>query len=336
MDERYEKLNSGEQFLVHKEKIDDNSVILVFMSLFGARILANSSHWLADGTFKTVPAMFSQLYVIFGEVSTAEEVKIMPCVFALLPSKAGFVYEKLMEVVIGEVGCNPTTFSIDFELAMMKAVNKKISECTILGCNFHFKKNIFKNVGTKGCLPLFHDSESFQIGLDLIYQLCMVPAEDIVMAFENVILPFFEENYAEEDEEVQDFLQYVERTYIGKLNPRTLKRTAPPFPHSMVSIHERIKLDMDTTNNAVENWNGRWNRTVGTNHNLWRIINAFKQEDALARQLHQDLVGGRLQERNPGRKERMTSRQKELKRSIESYAKENLKEFMFMMREGNC
>ncbi len=38
-----------------------------------------------------------------------------------------------------------------------------------------------------------------------------------------------------------------------------------------------------TTNNAVQAWNSTWNKSVGTNHNVLRVINNFKPEDSMAR-----------------------------------------------------
>ena len=110
-------------------------------------------------------------------------------------------------------------------------------------------------------------SEQFQTGLDLIYCLDMVPIEDVTLAWDQVILPFFEENFVE-DEDVESFIGYVEKAYIGRLNHRTGQRKKPMFPAETWNIHQRILNDQPTTNNSVEAWNSRWNHTLGTGHNI--------------------------------------------------------------------
>ena len=69
--------------------------------------------------------------------------------------------------------------------------------------NFHLKKNIFSNAGDKGFLPLFHENKQFQILLDLVYTLCMVPPEEVVHAFESVVEPYLEDHLADSENNEQ-------------------------------------------------------------------------------------------------------------------------------------
>ena len=76
------------------------------------QILQESSDWLADGTFKTVPALFAQLYTIH---STKFNVTI-PLVFALLPNKNQNVYEKFLTALKTlKDGLNPRSIITDYE-----------------------------------------------------------------------------------------------------------------------------------------------------------------------------------------------------------------------------
>ena len=68
------------------------------------------------------------------------------------------------------------SFGIDFELAMVKSIMAKFADqVTVDESYFYFKHTIFRNVGNKGSLPLFHEKEQLQVGLDLMYQLCNLP-----------------------------------------------------------------------------------------------------------------------------------------------------------------
>ena len=251
----------------------------------------------------------------------------------LLPAKSLDVYQRILQVLVGEVSATPDSIGIDFEQAMLSAIRAKLpNEVVVEGCNFHWKSAIFKNVGTKGCLSLFHENEQFQIGLDLIYQLCMVPAADVVLAWETVILGFFEEHFPD-NETVDGFLLYIERTYDGKMNQRTNSRRQPMFPHEMFSIYDRVVQERGTTNNGLESWNARWNNSMGTNHNIWRVISGFKNEDALAKSKHQEMLAGRCVEQNPSRKDRQSARMRMLKSAMDGYNRDNIKEYMYGLRE---
>ena len=129
-----------------------------------------------------------------------------------------------------------------------------------------------------------------------------LPAGDMVLGWETVIIPHFEEHFNSEDnEEIEDFLHYVERNYVGKLNHRSGQRNKAIFPPEIWSNFVRILNKETTTNNAVQAWNSTWNKSVGTNHNVLRVINHFKSEDSIARTKFQQVVAGTFTNHNPGR-----------------------------------
>ena len=329
----YTKLDSGERFLVSAEMLYE-SVALVFLSDFGKRILKNSVDWCMDGTFSSKPKEFSQLYVIFGSGGPPSSY-VYPCAYALLPNKESSTYNHLFSVLLKETEHTPKSIQIDFEQSVIRAAHDVFgTDISIKGCRFHRKKNLFHQVGQKGCLDLFHQDENFQIGLDLIYCLDMVPPDDVVYAWTSVICPFFDEHFGEESSEVEDFLSYVERVNIGRLNERTGRRKQPLFPIPTWNVFQRIMNDEPTTNNSVESWNARWNGNLGTNHNVLRVVTAFKQEDALARTKFQQSLGGHTNP-NPKQTGRKELRLAEIKSMMQQYSKINIQEYLHKLRGDN-
>ena len=70
--------------------------ILIFATTSSLQVLGIGSGWLADGTFKVVPSVFTQLYTIHSFVDgvwTSE-------VYALLSSKQKETYEELLGLVV--------------------------------------------------------------------------------------------------------------------------------------------------------------------------------------------------------------------------------------------
>ena len=82
------------------------------------------------------------------------------------------------------------------------------------------------------------------------------------------------------------------------------------------------------TNNAIESWN----QSIGTNYNIWRVINKIKTEDSLARSKLGEAVSGGDTEPNPARKNRRTERLSGLKTALQRFDADNLKKFLFALR----
>ncbi|KAG8173372.1 hypothetical protein JTE90_015533 [Oedothorax gibbosus] len=83
----YCKTEKGADFLLYDSgSTSSNDRILVFGTNENLNFLQNSKHWFADGTFKTSPNLFTQLYTIHAIVKNEN----VPVLFALLPSKIDY------------------------------------------------------------------------------------------------------------------------------------------------------------------------------------------------------------------------------------------------------
>ena len=83
------KTFSNEDFIFY-DSDDGPNQIVIFSTKENIEYLSMSSIWLADGTFKTVPALFCQLYTIhclIGGPNPFENGHLFPCVYAVLPNK---------------------------------------------------------------------------------------------------------------------------------------------------------------------------------------------------------------------------------------------------------
>ncbi len=107
------------------------------------RDLCHSSIWFADGTFKTAPNIFAQMFTIIGlreRTGHYEEVVVVPLVHAFSSGKKTEHYEVVLEVVKDAVewfyiaSCVPT--KSDFELAV-NACTKVFPGVLLSGCYFH-------------------------------------------------------------------------------------------------------------------------------------------------------------------------------------------------------
>ena len=73
-----------------------------------------------DGTFKTAPELFFQLYTIYS--CTAN--RLLPCVYALLPNKQQATYTIFFEILKQlQHTLAPTNLMVDFEIAILNAID---------------------------------------------------------------------------------------------------------------------------------------------------------------------------------------------------------------------
>ena len=65
----------NEVFLVKDSAFNDERILL-FTTSSNVALLKESVYWIMDGTFKTVPTLFHQLYFIHAMVGTGENAKV--------------------------------------------------------------------------------------------------------------------------------------------------------------------------------------------------------------------------------------------------------------------
>ena len=80
---------SEQEFLLYDSKCEgtdqDGRRLIVFSTSDNLFLLAKSTQWFLDGTFRTCPRIFRQIYVIMGQCSNI----FVPLVFALMSHKVG-------------------------------------------------------------------------------------------------------------------------------------------------------------------------------------------------------------------------------------------------------
>ena len=115
--------------------------------------------WFVDGTFKTAPTIFFQLFSVLGavtQVGTNRQPQIigLPFVHALLENKRQASYAKIFNVILKE-GRKLGLTSIpkrDFELSIINAVEEVFSclGTEVKCCFFHLCQNVCIHVVEEG------------------------------------------------------------------------------------------------------------------------------------------------------------------------------------------
>ena len=263
------------------EDDDDLGRILCFGTLECLRKLAESPIWFCDGTFKTSPRLFAQVYTIHGMIENV----CFPFVYALLPGKSKEVYTTLFrEVTViaeeNDITLNPRNIMTDFELAAMNAIRGQFPNARISGCLFHLGQNIYRRVQKEGMTETYKDDERFRMSVKKLISLPWLPPEDIPAAFHNL--------KESAPAQAQRIFSFFEVTYVlGRIIPQRGKgrrrnvplRHPPRFPPDVWSIHHLLQDSFPRTNNFQEAWHRRFECVVARHHlGVYPTIQEFRKE----------------------------------------------------------
>ena len=117
LDGKYLKTNANQNFVLFDT--NDADRIICFSSPHQQEILSNCKEWYVDGTFKSAPPGFAQLFIIHGWFND----EMYPCAWVALRNKTAGVYKKMLENYINscEFKLKPEVVNGDFERNIIDA-----------------------------------------------------------------------------------------------------------------------------------------------------------------------------------------------------------------------
>ena len=109
----------------------------------------NQHKTLVDGTFKVVPEIFYQLYIIHSIYRH----HVVPVVFALLRRKNAETYKRLINEILKFAPCwLPQSIMLDFEQACIKAYETSFPNVKLSGYYFHLRQNVHRKIQVKNLI----------------------------------------------------------------------------------------------------------------------------------------------------------------------------------------
>ncbi|CAB4493336.1 unnamed protein product [Rhizophagus irregularis] len=142
--------------------------ILLFTTRENIQHLANALFWIMDGTFKTVPTIFHQMYTIHAPVGAEDNSRILPLVYVLMTRKSEVLYRWLFENLIefaedNDIELKPQSIITDFELAAINVSRSKFPDTNNKGCFFHLCQNGWRQIQRCGLAIQYRNDEHFSI-----------------------------------------------------------------------------------------------------------------------------------------------------------------------------
>ncbi|CAG8662727.1 6134_t:CDS:1, partial [Dentiscutata heterogama] len=270
----------GEQFLA-KDIEFNNEKIMIFCTSNNLQYLEEARYWLMDGTFKTVPTLFRQLYTIHAIVGGESNSRVFPMVYVLMTSKTEECYTRLFQELINlgyEAGydLSPPIIITDFEQAVINSIRLNFPNSANKCCFFHLCQSLWRQIQAKGLSIEYEANATFSIKLRQLTALAFLPSIEIPAAFDQ-IKPLMPSN-------ATSIVDYFENTYIRgevrqQLRNGNIIYDPPTFSPSLWSIFELITQGYPRTQNFIEGWHHRWNNIVGRAHvGVYTIIEEMRKE----------------------------------------------------------
>ena len=274
----------GGEFLAVEETTTpvSSEKIVIFCSKDQKDVMKTAQFWVADGTFDVVSkTLFSQLFIITSMSQTGVTV---PTLFALLPNKETSSYQRVFQFLRDEGVEPPESLKTDFEKGIIRGFLNVFPGVTVNGCDTHFKRALRRKLTSTdiGLGSLYANSEEFQTLVRYIWALSLVPPAMIIPVWEDFIQDRYNElkpAFEDEAEAVEDWLGYVERTYIGALNWRTGNRKSPMFAHSLWSKFAVVLENEALTSNSAEGFNAALALSLPRNCSIWTLIKQLQSEE---------------------------------------------------------
>lgn len=231
-------LATGELFLQHDSGISDPNRIVVFCESDNFIHIENSDTILMDGTFKSSPCGFKQLYTIIIYKNT----KYIPMIFVLMKSKTEICYKQLCNFLTERIpNFKPKNIILDFEAAPKNAFKIFYTEATYYGCLFHFSQNIWRKIQDLGLSKIYKDTSSFRENIRYILSLAFVAPADVSTYYDHIVCKI---GNAANENVYSDFLAYFRKNYI-MLNYADLL---------FWNVYQRVIENIPRTTNSLEGY----------------------------------------------------------------------------------
>ena len=327
---RFKKTLLGERFLIYDSRAEDaqdseddsfsddddnededgQGRVLVFGTSRNIELLCRSRTWYLDGTFKTSPTLFVQIFTIMGlrqrNVTDGESVAV-PLVYALLSRKTEVQYTQVLQAVKDIVleynvpgPCLPDRIMSDFELGIMNAANTVFPNAVVSCCFFHLGQSVYRRIQTEGLQRKYNDPEDRRIkdNTHKLLALAFVPLADVPATFNMLQRTWRTES------DYKPMLTYFDKTYVHGIRARGRATGTPPrYPPHTWNHYDAAIHKLHRTNNVSEAWHRRFEVVVGKHHpDVYSAMHEFQKEQAEMESIIAELSLGKRVRAQPKKK----------------------------------
>ncbi|KAG0440244.1 hypothetical protein DMUE_1883, partial [Dictyocoela muelleri] len=265
------RTRSFEDFVFFDSGMLDPERVVIFGTNTSFTHLKNSSFWLCDGTFKSCPNDFNQIYTIMGEVRGA----MYPLIYILVKKKSTNVYDIIFDKISKKILTQPKFIIIDFESAAYLSLKKNFPNSSISGCFFHLSQIIWRRIQKEGLTTVYKSNSYFRACSRMILAFSFLPKSfipEMVIHYENYISNF------EFHEDINLIWRFFKSNYL-RLN----SENTSIFSYEFWTTSGRVSENVSLTTNCLERWHRSLNSHFQNAHpNLNTLLSAIHIEHNIA------------------------------------------------------
>ena len=258
----------GKRFILHQ---DNDWGIVIFATRANMRALSQCQQLYMDATFGTTPEPYDQMFNILGDYHGL----VIPMVTALMTNRTTGHYRQVLQQIKRSVrrvtrhDWEPTAVVMDFEQALLSAVETELPRTVAEGCYFHFNQSLWRHIQDLGLAREYRHDEQLKQLLCKVMSIGFLPTALVRNNFQLLRHERQTQRFITRYAVLNDFFNYVYNTYI-----------TGTFRIPLWNVYER-NMDCRTNNNA-ESFHRAWNNRVGVRHpNIWIYIRHLKDLQAL-------------------------------------------------------
>ena len=217
-------------------------------------------------TFGTTPEPYDQMFNIFGDYHG----RVIPMVTALMTNRTIGHYRQVLQRIKRSVrrvtrhDWEPTAVVMDFEQALLSAVETELPNTVAEGCYFHFNQSLWRHIQELGLAREYRHDERLQQLLRKVMSIGFLPTALVRNNFQLLRYTRQTRRLIRRYAVLNDFFDYVYNPYIDG-----------NFRIPLWNVYEK-NMDCRTNNNA-ESFHRAWNNRVGVRHpNIWIYIRHLK------------------------------------------------------------
>ena len=235
-----------DNFLLH---LDHYWGFAIFATEENLQALRNSRVLYMDGTFRSCPQPYTQVFTILGNVRGF----VVPLVTALMVNKTTGIYRRVLQEVITAVrrvthhNWRPHTIVADFEVALWNAVQTELPNAAMAGCHFHLTQSFWRRIQELGLARHYRNNQPLQNTIRKVMAIGYLPIPLLRNNFHMLMQSRTARRLMDEFPGLLEFFNYVNNTYIL---PRA------NFPPAVWNVHNR-DMSQRTNNHAESKYSTR-------------------------------------------------------------------------------
>ncbi|CAF4876136.1 unnamed protein product [Rotaria socialis] len=239
--------------------------ILIFASDEQLNILQNAREFIVDGTFKVVPEIFYQLYIIHS----VHRDHVIPVIYVLLHRKNADTYYRLINKILKFAPLwSPRSIMLDFEQACIGVYQTMFPTVLLSGCYFHLRQSIHRKLQALRHKNQYESDPLFAHNVHKIAALAFLEPTNVINGFEHLSIDL--------GDDYETILDYFEETYIAM------------FAIEFWNMHGRTTQLSMRTSNSDEAYNRRISSVFRCAHpTLWLFLQKLIGEENA---IHADIL----------------------------------------------